>query len=133
MLLRIEIIVLKVTVPGIKNYIFRLFKKHKRTRSAFKEKCKHTFIYYLYTITSYNILRIYNKMEQSYRGSFVSKICHCCQRGRKISFMNSKEGVSNQCQRRILLIKLTLLATWVNIETHSLNLVHLNRSHGKDS
>ena len=127
MLLRIEITVLKVTVLESNIFIFRSLKKHKRTRSAFKDKCKYTLMCCLYMITNYNILKIYSKMEQHYMGSFISKICHCYQRGRKRSFLMSKEGVSNQCQRGRLLIKLTLLETQINTELHILQLVRSNR------
>ena len=127
MLIHIEITVLKVMVLGSNIYIFISLKKHRRTRSMFKEKCKYTLLCCLYTITNYNIMKIYSKMEQCYRGGFVSKSCHCCQRGRKSSFLMSKEGVANQCQRGRLLIKLTLLATQINTELQSLQLVCLNK------
>ena len=134
MLLCIEITVLKVTVLESKIYIFKSLKKHRRMRSTFKEKCKYTLLCCLYMITNYNILKIYRKMEQCYKGSFVSKSCHCCQRGRKISFLMSKEGVANQIHRGRLLIKLTLLATQINTERHSLQLVRSNiKRWGTDS
>ena len=74
MLLSIEINVLKFTVPRNKIYIFRSWKNHRRTRSAFKEKWKYTLLCCLYMITNYNILKTYRKIEQRYKGSFIYKI-----------------------------------------------------------
>ena len=105
MLLRIEITVLKVTVLGSKIYIFRSLKNQRRTRSTLKDKCKYTLTCCLYMITNYNILNIYSKMEQCYRGSFISKICHCFKGGEKYHFW---------CQRKVLPINAKGLDCWLN-------------------